>query len=48
MGDDQGRQPAMDADASHPLTQGYELLAERLHGDATFQEWLATRDGKPR
>jgi hypothetical protein len=29
------------ADASHPLTQGYELLARRLYADPTFQSWLA-------
>jgi hypothetical protein len=28
------------ADASHPLTDGYALLAKRLWADATFQEWL--------
>jgi hypothetical protein len=29
------------ADASHPLTEGYQLLASRLYNDATFQEWVA-------
>lgn len=29
------------ADASHPLTEGYQLLAERLYKDVTFQKWLA-------
>lgn len=29
------------ADASHPLTEGYELLAKRLLADPVFQEWLA-------
>ena len=28
------------ADASHPLTQGYQLLANRLHSDTTFQKWI--------
>jgi hypothetical protein len=28
------------ADASHPLTQGYELLAKRLYADPVFQSWL--------
>jgi len=27
------------ADASHPLTEGYELLARRLHEDAAFRKW---------
>jgi hypothetical protein len=31
------------ADASHPLTQGYELLARRIHADPGFQQWLGTR-----
>ena len=31
---------AMYADASHPLTEGYELLARRLEADATFRRWL--------
>ena len=31
------------ADASHPLTEGYRVLAERLRGDAAFQGWLAKR-----
>ncbi|HTL54790.1 MAG TPA: hypothetical protein VL361_03890 [Candidatus Limnocylindrales bacterium] len=29
------------ADASHPLTQGYQLLAQRLIANADFQRWLA-------
>jgi len=29
------------ADASHPLTQGYQLLAERLYADPQFQSWSA-------
>jgi hypothetical protein len=28
------------ADASHPLTEGYELLARQLHQSPQFQEWL--------
>ena len=28
------------ADASHPLTQGYDLLAKRIYGDESFQRWL--------
>ena len=28
------------ADASHPLTEGYQLLAQRLSTDATFRKWL--------
>src|SRR5262245_16760555 len=31
------------ADASHPLTEGYQLLANRLYSDATFQKWLTAR-----
>ena len=30
---------ALYADASHPLTQGYQLLANRLYGDAAFRKW---------
>jgi len=26
-------------DASHPLTEGYQLLAQRLYRDATFRKW---------
>jgi hypothetical protein len=29
------------ADASHPLTEGYALLARRIYGDPAFQQWLA-------
>jgi hypothetical protein len=29
------------ADASHPLTEGYHLLAKRLCGEATFQKWMS-------
>ena len=28
------------ADASHPLTQGYQLLANRLNSDTAFQTWM--------
>jgi len=28
------------ADASHPLTEGYVLLAKRLNSDATFRNWM--------
>jgi hypothetical protein len=28
------------ADASHPLTEGYELLARCLYGNASFTEWI--------
>jgi len=28
------------ADASHPLTQGYQLLARRISADAGFRKWL--------
>jgi hypothetical protein len=28
------------ADASHPLTQGYDLLAKRIYGAEDFQRWL--------
>ena len=28
------------ADASHPLTQGYERLAKRLAADPMFKTWL--------
>ncbi len=31
------------ADASHPLTEGYRVLAQRLHGDTAFQRWWAGR-----
>ena len=31
---------ALYADASHPLTQGYQLLANRLHSDTAFQTWM--------
>ena len=28
------------ADASHPLTEGYQLLANRLYSDTAFQKWM--------
>jgi len=28
------------ADGSHPLTQGYQMLAERIYADPQFQGWL--------
>ncbi len=31
------------ADASHPLTEGYQVLAQLLHRDTTFQEWKTRR-----
>jgi hypothetical protein len=31
---------ALYADASHPLTEGYELLARNIYRDGTFQKWL--------
>jgi hypothetical protein len=31
---------ALYADASHPLTQGYELLAKQIYVDKNFQMWL--------
>ncbi|MBI5686613.1 MAG: hypothetical protein HZC54_16210 [Verrucomicrobia bacterium] len=31
---------ALYADASHPLTEGYELLAKNIYSDETFQKWL--------
>ncbi|MBI3415911.1 MAG: SGNH/GDSL hydrolase family protein [Verrucomicrobia bacterium] len=34
---------ALYADASHPLTEGYQLLADRLYHDATFQQWLTSK-----
>ena len=30
------------ADASHPLTEGYALLAKRIAADAAFRKWLAS------
>ena len=34
---------ALYADASHPLTEGYQLLAKRLYGDETFLRWRDAR-----
>jgi hypothetical protein len=31
---------ALYADASHPLTEGYQLLATRLRSNGTFQKWM--------
>jgi len=34
---------ALYADASHPLTEGYQLLASHLISDAAFKEWLKAK-----
>jgi hypothetical protein len=34
---------ALYADASHPLTEGYQQLATRLGGDPVFRKWLARK-----
>jgi len=34
------------ADASHPLTAGYELLAKRIYQEKTFRDWLNPNDRK--
>lgn len=34
---------ALYADASHPLTEGYRVLARQLHAEATFQQWKSRR-----
>jgi hypothetical protein len=31
---------ALYADASHPLTQGYQLLARRIYQDQVFRKWF--------
>jgi hypothetical protein len=31
---------ALYADASHPLTEGYDLLSQRIFADETFRSWL--------
>jgi hypothetical protein len=31
------------ADASHPLTEGYDRLASRIYSDPSFQSWLAAK-----
>lgn len=33
------------ADASHPLTEGYALLAKRLYSDPVFARWLDLSGG---
>jgi hypothetical protein len=38
---------ALYADASHPLTAGYALLAWRLKSDSTFQRWIAQNPQSP-
>jgi hypothetical protein len=41
---------ALYADASHPLTGGYELLAKQIYAEATFRKWLegASRNASPK
>jgi hypothetical protein len=34
---------ALYADASHPLTEGYKLLANQIRGDVAFQKWMNGR-----
>lgn len=34
---------ALYADASHPLTEGYQMLAQRLQSDPKFSKWLQQR-----
>jgi hypothetical protein len=34
---------ALYADASHPLTEGYRLLANQIYGDVAFQKWMNGR-----
>ena len=34
---------ALYADASHPLTEGYQLLAQRLGSDAAFRKWMNSK-----
>ena len=34
---------ALSADASHPLTEGYQLLAQRLGSDAAFRKWMNSK-----
>jgi hypothetical protein len=31
---------ALYADASHPLTEGYALLAKQIYGTEDFRSWL--------
>lgn len=35
--------PDLFADASHPLTEGYHVLAQRLYQDAVFRKWLGSK-----
>jgi hypothetical protein len=35
------------ADASHPLTEGYALLAKRISSDPTFRNWLTAPARRP-
>lgn len=37
---------ALYADASHPLTEGYRVLAEQLAADPVFQDWMGGLAGK--
>jgi glucose uptake protein GlcU len=34
---------ALDADASRPLTAGYQLLAKQLYGATIFRTWLTLK-----
>lgn len=34
---------ALYADASHPLTEGYQLLAKRLFTNVTFRNWMSSK-----
>jgi hypothetical protein len=38
---------ALYADASHPLTEGYQLLAQRLYRDAEFRKWVSPKSLRP-
>jgi len=38
---------ALYADASHPLTEGYALLAKRIVAKPTFQNWLTGTTNRP-
>ena len=31
-------------DASHPLTEGYRVMASGLRGDAVFEDWLESTE----
>jgi hypothetical protein len=37
--------PALYADASHPLTEGYQSLAGQLYGNTAFRKWLGIDAG---